>query len=241
MRNLAIDMGNTRIKGGVFSDRQLVKVLPDLRKQDFTSIVAREEIEQVIVSSVVSDLQDFELQSGLDQVVKLTPELPVPIKNSYASTATLGMDRLAGVIGAYHLYKGSNCLVVDAGTTVTYDFVDQHGEYFGGGIAPGIELRFRSLNQNTVKLPLVEGNGEEVPLIGKDTMSSIRSGVLNGIVAEIDGIVRRYRQKFPNLKVIICGGDAGYFESRLKAPIFVVPHLVLIGLNSILIYHAQNK
>ncbi len=241
MRNMAIDMGNSRIKVGFFSDHELLKVLEDLEKDDLIKVVADEGIDQIIVSSVVSDLPNFEKETGLNNVLKLTPELEVPIKNAYRTPTTLGMDRLAGVIGAFCLYRGFNCLVIDTGTTITYDFLDAHGSFHGGGIGPGIELRFKSLAEHTEKLPLIEGAWDTAPLIGNDTKGSIKSGVLNGVLSEIEGIIRRYGHKFSNLKVIICGGDASYFEDRVKAPIFVAPHLVLIGLNSILMYHAQNK
>ena len=241
MRNMAIDMGNTRIKVGLFSDHKMIKVLIDLDKSDLLKVVAAERIDRIIASSVVSDLAGIEKETGLVNVLKLSSELEVPIKNAYQTPNTLGMDRLSGVSGAFQLYQGSNCLVIDAGTTITYDFLDDQGSYHGGGIAPGIEMRFKALAAQTHKLPLIEGTWDNAPLIGKDTESSIRSGVLNGVVSEIEGIIRRYEHKFSNLKVIICGGDASYFESRVKAPIFVDPHLVLIGLNSILMYHAQNK
>ncbi len=241
MRNMAIDMGNTRIKVGLFSGGKMLKVMVDLNKDDLHGVVRDEGIDKIIASSVVSDLPDFEKKTGLDNILKLTPELEVPVKNVYRTPTTLGMDRLAGVIGAFHLYQGSNCLVIDTGTTITYDFLDNQGSYHGGGIAPGIELRFKSLAEHTHKLPLLKGTWDTAPLIGKNTEGSIRSGVLNGVLAEIEGIIRRYEHKFSNLKVIICGGNASYFESRVKVPVVVAPHLVLIGLNSILMYHAQNK
>jgi type III pantothenate kinase len=173
-------------------------------------------------------------------VIWLTSEIEVPVKNNYSTPHTLGMDRLAGVVGAFQLYPGTNCLVVDAGTTITCDFLDEEGHYQGGSITPGIDMRFKSLSEYTDKLPLVESDWDSPPFIGNNTEGSIRSGVLNGVVSEIEGIIRRYDHKFSNLKVIICGGDAQYFESRLKDSIFA-PHLVLIGLNSILMYHVQNK
>ncbi len=238
---MAIDMGNTRIKAGLFSDHKMLEVLNDLGKNELHKIVIDQRIDQVIVSSVVSNLDGIESEIGLDNVLKLSSKLEGPVKNAYQTPGTLGMDRLAGVSGAFQLFPGSNCLVIDAGTTITYDFLDDQGTYHGGGIAPGIEMRFKSLQKYTHKLPLIEGEWDTTSLIGKNTEGSIRSGVLNGVLSEIEGIIRRYEHKFSTLKVITCGGDANYFEGRVKAPIFVYPHLVLIGLNSILMYHAQNK
>lgn len=241
MRNLTIDMGNTRMKAGLFLDYEMLEMFEDLKTTDLKQIAVRNQVDKVIVSSVVSDLALFEKETGLNDVIKLTPELEVPVKNEYRTPSTLGMDRLAGVVGAFHIYPNTNCLVIDAGTTITYDYLDHTGKYRGGGIAPGINMRFRSLTEYTNKLPLAIRENDSPPLVGGDTIGSIRSGVLNGVISEIEGIMRRYEHKFSTLKVLICGGDASYFESRLKASIFVVPHLVLIGLNSILLYHAQNK
>ena len=241
MRQLAIDMGNTRVKAGVFSSDQLVKVLDKFDPREIPQIVVQEEIEEVIISSVVNDFENFKGRLGLKHLLWLTPDLDIPIKNCYSTPETLGMDRLAGAIGAHHLYPGTDCLVIDTGTTITYDMIDKNGHYLGGGISPGIQVRFRSLNQQTSQLPLVSMDSKDVPLIGKDTKGSIMSGVLNGITAEIEGIIRRYGHKFPTLKVILCGGDAGIFESKLKTPVLVISHLVLIGLNSVLMYHAQNR
>ena len=220
---------------------QLLSVLIDPDNNTLSKLVEDEAVDQVIVCSVSSDLSNFERETGLDQVTKLNPHLDIPIINKYHTPHTLGMDRLAVAAGANFLYPQEDCLVIDAGTTITYEFIDSGGNYLGGGISPGLDSRFRSLNQHTYQLPQVAASGSAVPLIGTDTESSIKSGVINGVIAEIEGIIRRYDEKFPNLKVVMCGGDAAFFDSKLKAPIFVNPHLVLIGLNSILLYHAQNK
>ena len=234
-------MGNSRIKVGLFTDSQLQSVWVDPQISSLPRLVQDEAVDQVIACSVASDLDDFEAESGLHQVVKLNPNLAVPINNQYRTPHTLGMDRLAAAIGGHFLHPQTNCLVIDAGTTVTYDFVDGKGNYFGGGISPGIGLRFKSLNQHTYQLPHLQVVEKDTPLVGNDTEGSIQSGVINGLVAEIEGIIRRYEEKFSTLKVVMCGGDAAFFESKVKAPIFVNPHLVLIGLNSILLHHAQNK
>jgi len=234
-------MGNTRIKAGLFSDHTLLKVRGDLRIADLSKLAVEEGVEQVIVSSVVSDLDHFESETGLEQVIKLNPLLELPIGNRYQTPLTLGMDRLAAAAGAHSLYPGNDCLVIDVGTTNTYDFLNGEGDYLGGAISPGMRLRFQALNQHTRKLPHLKACEKDIPLIGPHTEGSILSGIINGICAEIEGIIRRYNEKFPNLKVVMCGGDATFFESKVKAPIFVNPHLVLIGLNSILMYHARNK
>jgi len=145
---------------------------------------------------------------------------------------------LAGACGAIQLFPSENNLVIDAGTCITYDFVDSGSNFLGGGISPGLMMRFQAVHTFTAKLPLVSPTAD-ARLIGESTESSIQSGVVNGVIAEIEGIIRRYEEKFPGLRVILCGGDAGFFENQLKASIFAIPDLVLIGLNSILIHNVN--
>jgi len=132
------------------------------------------------------------------------------------------------------------CLVIDAGTCITYDFVDANRNYQGGGISPGLNMRFRAVHTFTAKLPLVTPI-KGARLIGDTTESSIQSGVVNGLLAEMEGIIRLYTEEFPGLRVILCGGDAGFFENQLKASIFASPELVLLGLNSILIHNVNHS
>ncbi len=240
--NLTVDQGNTRLKAGIFSGAELQKVLLDPSLDELRDLLKEINIDTAIISSVSQETGKLmELLRPASKVLELTPSLDVPVKNLYHSPQTLGMDRLAGVVGANELYAQEHCLVIDTGTSITYDLIDDQGNYQGGGISPGLHLRFKALNDHTSKLPLIDINEADVPLIGKDTQSSIRSGVLHGTTAEIEGMIRRYEQKFSNLKVLLCGGDAAFFESMLKASIFVVPHLVLIGLNSILMHHAKGN
>jgi type III pantothenate kinase len=241
MQHLAVDIGNTRIKAGIFSDRQLIKLYEDVTLEQLPKISSEEKVARTVVCSVGYAFKDVESITGLSDLLNLSPGTKIPIKNCYHTPETLGMDRLAAAIGANQLYPQTDCLVIDAGTTITYDFVDRNGNYMGGGISPGVRIRFKSLNQHTSRLPFIEQQSLDIPLIGKDTAGSILSGVINGVQAEIEGIIRRYEHKFPTLTVILCGGDAGLFEGKLEASIFMVPHLVLIGLNSVLIYHAQNS
>jgi type III pantothenate kinase len=147
------------------------------------------------------------------------------------------MDRLAAVVGASFLFPDSDCLVIDAGTCITYDYVDREQNYQGGSIALGLEMKFKALHTFTQKLPLVQQTRAEVPLTGRNTVDAIRSGVLHGSVAELNGIIKAYTKIAPKLVVVLCGGDAAFFETNLKGRIFVVPELVLIGLNRILNYN----
>jgi len=238
---MAIDIGNSRAKIGVFYGANLQEVLVDPKLEAINNQIERLQISNVIVSSVGTDpkIVTDKLANKVKMLV-LDYRTRVPVTNTYASPKTLGMDRLAAVVGAQARFPNANCLVIDAGTTITYDFIDHKAQYIGGGISPGIDLRYKSLNSHTFRLPMLN-NKSKTPLIGNDTESAIRSGVVNGAVSEIEGIVRRYAQKYSNLQTVLCGGDAAFFESMIKAPIFVIPNLVLIGLNAILLYNVEQN
>ncbi|NJK84871.1 MAG: type III pantothenate kinase [Bacteroidales bacterium] len=151
----------------------------------------------------------------------------------------MGKDRLAAAVGAYTIYPYFNVLVIDAGSAITFDMVSESGEYLGGNISPGLEMRFRALHEFTSKLPWVSKN-ENFPDAGFDTESSIVCGVQWGIINEIEGYILNYLAKFQNIKIILTGGDANFFDKKVKSPIFVVPNLVLIGLNQILKYNDKK-
>ncbi len=153
----------------------------------------------------------------------------------------MGYDRIAAVTGAHTIYPNNNVLVIDAGTALTYDLVTAEGEYLGGNISPGMNMRFKALNKFTNRLPLLSINDEEIDLLGTSTEKAIKSGVVNGVLMEIEGFISSVSQKFTDLKVVITGGDAFSFEKRLKSSIFVISHLNLIGLNRILDYNAWKK
>jgi type III pantothenate kinase len=196
--------------------------------------------ENFILSSVIHDsAKVLDWVSHIKRKFILTASLPLPISNLYATPQTLGGDRLASVCGAHQKFPGSHCLVIDAGTCIKYDFLDKDGQYHGGAISPGLKMRFQAMHQFTAKLPLVE-IVEDPKLIGNTTETSLQSGALNGAVAEMNGIILQYEQKFEGLQVILSGGDGPFFENKLKRPIFALPELVLSGLNSILIYNVGD-
>ncbi len=126
-------------------------------------------------------------------------------------------------------------LVIDAGTCITYEFLDDKQNYHGGAISPGVAMRFESMHTFTAKLPLVKPLGD-VPLIGNTTETCLQSGVIHGITAEIEGVIQRYLYLYPDMKIILCGGDAHFFENKVNHSIFAAPDLVLMGLNRILNY-----
>ncbi|MCH8317743.1 MAG: type III pantothenate kinase [Bacteroidetes bacterium] len=149
------------------------------------------------------------------KIIELDHRTPLPINNLYETPQTMGMDRLAAVVGANHLYRENNCLVIDAGTCITFDFIDKNNNYHGGSISPGIDVKFKALHNFAAQLPLLKKEIKEIKefdLIGKNTHDAIESGVINGTIAELEGIISAFRSKFDDLTVILCGGDAKFFE-----------------------------
>ncbi len=246
---LVIDRGNTRIKIACFrsAEEYDVSILERLScgslnnlLDDFEKEYAGEVVSHGIYSSVAGN--DQEIITCLEQRLELllmSPTCAVPVSNLYNSPETLGNDRIAAAVAAASLYPGTDVLSIDAGTCITYDFINAKAEYLGGGIAPGLALRFKALHTFTGKLPLVSLD-EGVELIGDTTAHSIQSGVYQGILAEIDGIIDRYKLFFPGMKIILTGGDANYFDKKLKNDIFAVPNLVLLGLKDILQYNVEK-
>ena len=238
--NLCIDQGNTRTKIGIFDQDRLVdfRIFNEFGIKEMAEISSAYQINACILSSVVVNDESFlaQLKFHWAGVIILSHITPVPVDNRYATPETLGKDRLAVVVGASYLKPNTDLLVIDAGTAITYDFIDANKVYWGGNIAPGIDLRFRSLHEFTQKLPLVSPK-VDIPFLGTDTESAIISGVIYGVVSEIDGYINHLKIKYPKLSVFLTGGSIFYFDRKLKNAIFAERNLVLIGLNRILQYN----
>lgn len=170
--------------------------------------------------------------------LRLSHKTALPITNAYKTPETLGRDRLSVAVAAADLFPKKNCLIIDAGTCITYDFIDKKGVYHGGSIAPGIEMRLKAMNAFTANLPLIQRK-KLSQTIGKDTETSIRTGAQHGATMEIEGNIEHYTALFGRLQVLLTGGDAKYFAKNLKTQIFVNQNLVLLGLNKILNYNVQ--
>lgn len=227
--NLIVDFGNTHNKVAVFDQGKMVsyKVVSDSEVYSLFDQVW----DGVIISSVGKDFR-----SENSNHLVLSHDTPVPIQNEYQTPDTLGVDRIAAAVGATYLYPDASCLVIDAGTCITYDLLVRD-TFIGGIISPGLQMRLDAMNNFTKKLPLLV-SVSQTTLIGKSTKECMLSGATNGLLAEMNGIIDQFQEENEGLKILLCGGDIKTFESKLKASIFVEPNLVVIGLNRILEYNA---
>ncbi|TRX61334.1 type III pantothenate kinase [Fulvivirga sp. M361] len=235
--NLVVDVGNTRAKAAVFRQEELCSVTHEIDIEDLKTLLAENKPEKVIISSVRDDTADFlEVLNEYDPLV-LSHRTALPFSVNYCTPQTLGNDRRAAVAGAQALFPNTNCLIIDCGTCITYDILSKEQGYMGGSISPGLHMRFQALHTFTSGLPLLTPE-ENVPVTGQNTRDGIESGVIHGIIMEIEGLINHYSSKFVELRVIMCGGDTNFFENKVKARIFAAPELVLRGLNTILHHHA---
>ncbi len=237
---VAIDSGNTSTKIGLFQKGKLVKISEKQAYTDLINEVRSLKPRQVIISSVNFPPDTIKKDLFPFSSFLITHETPLPFTLAYKTPRTLGIDRIALTAGARKLNPGHNSLVIDAGTCITYDFIDASGIYHGGGISPGIDMRFKALHQFTAHLPRVEFDGHP-ELTGSTTEDSIKSGVINGTIEEISGIINRYSLVNKNLRVILSGGTAKFFESKIKDSIFAVPNLVLLGVYYIYVFNKKQN
>ncbi|WP_300728428.1 type III pantothenate kinase [uncultured Bacteroides sp.] len=241
--NLIIDIGNTIAKIAVFDHGEVVEVIRGSNHSlDCLKMLCHKySFKRGIIASVITLSKTIRKQlTELEfPVMELNHKTPIPIHNMYKTPETLGMDRLAAVVGAYSQSPGKNLLVVDAGTAITYEFIDKKGQYWGGNISPGIYTRFKTLNACCDKLPLIEKEGD-IPDFGYSTETAIRAGVIKGVEFEITGYITLMRKKYPDLLVFLTGGDKFSFDTNLKNIIFADRFLVLKGLNRILDYNVEQ-
>jgi type III pantothenate kinase len=241
--NLVIDVGNTRVKTALFEGVKIQNHKVFL-KEDIVSqlkkISKKHKIMYAIISSVAS-ISDKNLNviEKLFPLVELSHKLKLPFKNKYKTPSTLGVDRIALIGAAIQSYGNSSVLVIDAGSCITFDYVNDLKEYYGGAISPGVEMRYKALNTFTANLPLLK-SGYPENLIGNSTENSIHSGIINGVLSEIEGVIEKYKAIDENLTVVLTGGDTNFLAKRLKNGIFANPNFLLEGLNYILNYNIKN-
>jgi type III pantothenate kinase len=241
---LAVDVGNTRIKAAVFEGDILVDNFVFVRKELQKNIQNILKKYKKIADLVVSSVGDVEKQSFLEfendlKVHFISREDPFPFVNCYSTPKTLGIDRMVLAAGATIQFPNQNRLVIDAGTCVTFDFIDDNNNYLGGAITPGLRLRYESLHDYTAKLPLLTLDNPK-GLIGKSTSESIHSGVVNGLVYEIDGFIDEYSARYSNFIIILTGGDTDFLAKRLKNTIFANSNFLLESLNQTFQYKNQK-
>ncbi len=243
MSYLIVDAGNTRIKVFVFEKDKIVlkKIINTIDIEvSFLEVFQKYSISEALLASVgsykskiASFLASFCTTIILSEVVKL------PFNNLYKTPTSLGEDRIALAAGATALFSNRNVLVIDAGTCITFDFINKNTEYMGGAISPGLHMRYQALNEFTENLPDLRFH-EPLGLVGNDTNSSIHSGVVHGLVAEVNGIIELYEEQYSDLTVVLTGGDMIYLSKRLKNSIFAKPNFLAEGLNAILKYQIHE-
>lgn len=240
---LVIDIGNTRVKAALFQGNELMHffVYDSTTELLASGILEKYTPSNCILASVVDDIEPFlEKLRWKVKVLLFNSDTPTPIRNLYQTAHTLGSDRLAAAVGGNNFSPNSNVLVIDAGTCIKYNFVNNNNEYLGGAISPGLQMRFKAMHTFTSRLPLVEADEKFDALIGNNTKDSILSGAQKGAVAEVDGIIEQYKQQYPDVQVLLTGGDVNFFAKRLKNSIFADQNLILKGLNVILDYNLNR-
>lgn len=239
---LIVDAGNTKTKLALFEGEEMKELViaDSLTREMVDSIQMNVKIRSVIISSVgqLSFSVFDSIKKDVEIYLILNSKTPVPLVNQYQTPESLGMDRLATAVAAKKFFPDDPVLVIDAGSAITYDFITSEGCFLGGNISPGMDMRIKALNHFTSNIPLVEaawpGND-----MGRNTTEAIQAGVAWGIVHEINGYIHRLSEEKDQLKIILTGGDAFFFDKKLKNSIFVHPDLLVRGLNAILDYNAQ--
>lgn len=242
--NLIIDVGNTNVKLAVFDKNNLVQkdtVKASRLVSSINTILKKQPlIDKAIISSVGKIKSQIleKIQSRISIFV-LDSNSKLPFKNLYKTPKTLGVDRIALVCCAVKKYPQKNVLIIDAGTCVTYDLKTNKNEYLGGAISPGVRQRYQSLNNLTANLPLLNTKSPK-KILGTTTEESIHSGVIFGVLHEIEGVITQYKEEYKELTVILTGGDAEFLSKQLKSSIFANSNFLLEGLNYILEYNLSK-
>lgn len=242
MFNLIIDAGNSSIKIYAIKDNVVVNstTCKEINNivDSISSICSLDSISRCIVSSVSTDYKEFTARlEKFFPILIFDNKLNIPINNKYKTPSTLGSDRLAVVVGAAKLFPQRNVLVIDSGTAITYDLINERGEYEGGNISLGLKSRFIALHNFTSKLPLLKPDKSCKTLVGTSTVEAITIGVQRGMVYEVQGFIDAFNRQYNNLIVVFTGGDSLFFENQINFCTFAEPNLLALGLNEILEYN----
>ncbi|MDR1878689.1 MAG: type III pantothenate kinase [Bacteroidales bacterium] len=242
--NLILDFGNTCQKMAIVAEDGIRFQItqPRILQEDIIFADKMYPIGHAILSSVVNDTEEIEhfLQNKY-RFIKLSPTTRIQVKNKYKTKSTLGSDRLACAVAAHNLFPDRNVLILQAGSCLTSDFISAKGEYLGGSISPGMDMRFQALHCFSARLPLTAYKNINF-ITGRTTEEAVLSGVINGITAECNYIIKQYKIKYPSprLKVILTGGNVKEFEKTINHQIVTFPNLVIIGLDLILRYNVEK-
>ncbi|WP_228850542.1 type III pantothenate kinase [Aegicerativicinus sediminis] len=236
--NLVVDVGNSAVKLAVFDNGELIEKIRCEYSQFSLEIENLLKLHRRISACISSNVGNMQIEQILEDLqdishLKLSSLLKFPFTIKYKTPETLGVDRLALTTAAFYAYPNKDVLVIDAGTCITFDFINSSGQYLGGSISPGLKMRYQSLNHFTAKLPLLTKKQPE-SFIGQSTVEAIHVGVVCGTVAEIDGMIQRFTEEYPYLTVILTGGDSNFLSNQLKNSIFANSNFLLEGLNHIL-------
>jgi type III pantothenate kinase len=249
MHNLVIDIGNSKSKISVFKEKELLfyQAVAEIEEQLILDLILEFQVKNAIVSDVAAGHTDIvELLKLNTNYIQFSTSKNTGINNFYQSKATLGLDRWANVIAAHRLYPGQNCFVIDSGTCITYDLLSAEAAYYGGSISMGVQMRFAALHHYTGRLPLVSWDPDAVIPEGNNTNNAILSGVLQGVINEVEGFIALQNKTNKDLKVVITGGDGAFLLKQLKNSIFAPqithdPYLVLKGLNEVIAFEYVQK
>lgn len=242
--DLAIDIGNSFHKAALFSeegDMVYYKCFKNITINNVMEFFDFFKIERSILSSVGKEYDEIKkyLQSN-SHYFPFSYNSKLPISIEYENPQTLGLDRIANAVAAYSNFPGYNIVSIQAGSCLVFDFITKEGNYLGGSISPGIEMRFKALHEFTNRLPLLSKK-EINYFIGHSTQQSIKSGVINGVIYEINGFISNYKTNYSDLKIVISGGDSDYLQNSIKNTIFVGSSFILCGLHKILKFNVENN
>ena len=232
MITICFDFGNTRLKAAIFDADTFLEelILPNDSNLSVMALVEKYNPARTILSSVIDHNSEIEtILQKHSRFHKISPSTKINFTTPVGKPETIGADRLALMAAAAHYYRGKHNLVIALGSCITYNFLNQYGEFLGGGISPGMDMRFKAMHDYTAKLPLINASWS-FPLIGYDTKTNMLSGVIHGIANEIEGFIQKYEDKYSNFNVVLTGGNSAYFASQLKKRIFADHNFLFKGL-----------
>ena len=234
--NLVLDIGNTTVRLAVFSKNKIIKnqLINAFSAEFLRKFLSSNPDIQTICVANTSSKKDYIFNVSKEFKIRyldVNHHCNLPIFQKYENSETLGADRLALAVGASIKYGGEN-LIIDLGTCITYDII-LGKNYLGGQISPGLKMRLLSLNYYTANLPSIDF---QIPkgFLGKNTEDSILIGVYEGVYGEINSIIEKYKVRYPNINIILTGGDHQIFTEKLKNINFIDPYLLIHGLNYII-------